>query len=193
MWWHCACIVELLRPSSLMRIKNKSLTAGVRTPPGARSFGSFLRNGSGISASHWGMRSIPHLCARRNLLPLRSGSLCLSSNQHASRRLHRRFSMDLRNGPVLPLREAFPVQRFSPNSVLARSTGFSGTTGTLPTLLDTAPGSQCGTAYLVFSLHHALWDTGRLCRCDRTRDALTSHLNLLLCRFFPRFGSPFRV
>src|SRR6266487_3413020 len=68
MWWHCTCILGLLRPSSVMRIKNKSLIVGVRTPPGARNLGSFLRNGSGISASHWGTRSIPHPCARRNLL-----------------------------------------------------------------------------------------------------------------------------
>src|SRR5207253_7842509 len=52
---------------------------------------------------------------RRNLLPPRLGSLRLSSNQHASRRLHHRFSLDLRNGPVLLLREAFPVQLFFHN------------------------------------------------------------------------------
>ena len=68
MWWHCTCIVGRVRPSSLMRIKNKSLTVGVRTPPGARNFGSFWRHGSGICASHWGTRSIPQPCAPRNLL-----------------------------------------------------------------------------------------------------------------------------
>ncbi len=98
-----------------MRIKNKSLIVDVRTPPGARNFGSFLRNGSGISASNWGTRSIPHPCARRNLLLPRSLRLRLSSSQHASGRLHRRFSLDLRNGHVLLLREAFQVQLFSHN------------------------------------------------------------------------------
>ena len=39
----------------------------------------------------------------------------LSSSQHPSRRLHRRFSMDLRNGHVLLLREAFQVQLFPHN------------------------------------------------------------------------------
>src|SRR6266700_1321489 len=47
------------------------------------------------------------ICSCKGALRLR-----LSSSQHPSRRLHRRFSMDLRNGHVLLLREAFQVQLF---------------------------------------------------------------------------------
>ncbi len=46
MWWPCTCIAERLKPCSLMRTKNRTPTAGVRTLHGARSSGSFSHNGN---------------------------------------------------------------------------------------------------------------------------------------------------
>ena len=80
-----------------------------------QEFGSFWRNGSGICASNWGIRSIPRPCAQRNLLPPSQVSLLLPSSQHASGRRHCRFSMDLLNGHVRLLRETFPGPLFSHN------------------------------------------------------------------------------
>ncbi len=50
------------RRSSLMRIKNKTLTAGVLIRPAGRSSGRSSRSGSGICAFPWDMLSIPLPC-----------------------------------------------------------------------------------------------------------------------------------
>ena len=50
MWLPCICIVVPLRRCWLMKTRNKTRIAGVRTPPGARSSGSFLPNGRGTYA-----------------------------------------------------------------------------------------------------------------------------------------------
>ncbi len=75
-----------------------------------RNSGKFSRNGSGTFASNWGRSSPPPICARRNLPKPRSSSLLLPACLHARSSQHRRFSMVLPNGHVLPLREAFQVQ-----------------------------------------------------------------------------------
>jgi hypothetical protein len=75
MWWISTCIGERSSVCSLMKIRNKKRTAGVRTLPGARSPGRSSRNGSGTSVSNWGMHSILRPCARQNLLPPRWVSL----------------------------------------------------------------------------------------------------------------------
>src|SRR5947209_17671056 len=54
-----------------MKIKNKSLTAGVRIPPAARSFGRCSPSGSGTCALNWGMCSILLPCVPPNSLLLR--------------------------------------------------------------------------------------------------------------------------
>src|SRR5260370_15393605 len=110
MWSHCTCIAGLLRLRSLMRIKNRILTAGVRTPPGARSFGSFLRHGSGICVSNWGMRCITHPCAQRNLLPPSRRSLLSPLCPLGRRSLPSPSCMDLRNSHALRSRKDLPEQ-----------------------------------------------------------------------------------
>jgi len=58
-----------------MKTPNRTLTAGVRTLPGARSSGSFWHNGFGISVSNWGTRCVPRPCVRRNLFRHRRENL----------------------------------------------------------------------------------------------------------------------
>src|SRR5258708_25907391 len=67
-WCISIFIGERLSAYSVMKTRNRTQTAGVRTLLGVRSSGSLWRNGSGISAWNSDMHCTPRPCARRNLL-----------------------------------------------------------------------------------------------------------------------------
>src|SRR5207237_7045966 len=67
--------------------RSKIPTAGVLTPPTARSSCRSSPNGSGTCASNWGMCSIPLPCALPNLRPLQALNLWPSQSRPPSQRL----------------------------------------------------------------------------------------------------------